>query len=89
MLFAADYMCCATADFPGDQEARTSARCWLARYAAGVKRISNQDDSDERYGTECDVPASACARLVTCLPALESADLRIYGPLGARLVSYS
>ena len=81
MLFAADRMCCAPADFPGDMEARTSARRWLARYAAGVKRISNQDDSDDCTFTECDAPASACARLVSCLPALESADLRIYGPL--------
>ena len=79
VLTAADFMCCATAD--GRRRAARAARRWLARYAAGVKRISNQEGSDECYVTECDAPASACARLVSCLPALESADLRIYGPL--------
>ena len=79
MLFAADFLCGGPAD--GRRRAARAARRWLARYAAGVKRISNQAVSDDFDICDCDAPASACARLVSCLPALERADLRIYGPL--------
>ena len=78
-VLSAAITCCGTAD--GRSWAARAARRWLARYTAGVKRISNQDGSDDCHVTDCDAPASACARLVSCLPALESAVLRIYGPL--------
>ena len=45
--------------------AACAARHWLARNAAGVKRIAN--------GVLA--AASACTSLVTCLPALETAEL--------------
>ena len=45
--------------------AAKAARLWLRRNAAGVKRLCNESYS----------AASACTSLVSCLPALESADL--------------
>ena len=51
----------------------SAARCWLARYAAGVKLIRNCTDA----------PAPACVALVSCLPALEDVTLRLPGLLDA------
>ena len=48
-----------------------AARRWLARNAAGVKLIRNWTKA----------AAPACARLVSCLPALEDAELRLPAPL--------
>ena len=50
-----------------------AARRWLERNAAGVKLICN----------EAEATPSACASLVSCLPALETAVLYLCGPLSS------
>ena len=51
--------------------AACAARHWLARNAAGVKLICSRTKA----------AAPACASLVSCLPALEDAELRLPAPL--------
>ena len=51
--------------------AACTAKRWLARNAASVKRIRCDDNPE----------ASACVSLVSCLPALEHVDLCLAGPL--------
>ena len=65
---------CGTADGQSMEGvlAACAARRWLARYAAGVKRIRSRTER----------AAAACTSLITCLPALEQAELRLSGPLG-------
>ena len=52
--------------------AACAARRWLARSAAGVRLIGNQSNA----------AAPACSSLVSCLPALEVAVLKLRGPVG-------
>ena len=57
--------------------AACAARHWLARHAAGVKRVRCSDHS------HVFVPwtTSACTGLVSCLPALETVKLHVLEPL--------
>ena len=86
MLCVADSTCCGTADGQGGPAALAAcaARRWLARYAAGVKLISNISNL---YGGGR-LPPTAYASLVSCLPALESARLRMLGPLAPDNVGF-
>ena len=52
-----------------------SARRWLARHAAGVKRVRNAQRNIVPWTTP------ACTGLVSCLPALETAALQVPEPL--------
>ena len=71
--YAADnFLCCFMADGQSAPTVKArSARRWLARNAAGIKRI--------RCRTY--YAASSCASLVFCLPALEDAKLLFYQAL--------
>ena len=55
--------------------AARSARRWLARYAAGVKLVRSPPLNTVTWTTP------ACAGLVSCLPALETAALQVPEPL--------
>ena len=68
-------ICCGLADrqSASDALAACAARRWLARNAAGVKL----------FWSRTEAAASACVSLVSCLPALESVELRLRNPLVA------
>lgn len=65
--------CCATADGQNGPASLVAcaAKRWLARNAAGVKRISSQASWD----------AEACISLVSCLPTLNNVKLSLTGRL--------
>ena len=67
-----DSHCCASADvrIGAATLAACGARRWLARNAAGVKRVCTEE-----------APAIGCMRLVCCLPALEDVTLDLEWPL--------
>ena len=78
VLCAADSACRVTAEGQSEHDALVAyaARRWLAHHAAGVKFFSIEDQ-----GAWHDAAIPACASLVSCLPALESARLQVPGPL--------
>ena len=69
----------ATADGQGGRAvlAACAARRWLARNAEGVKLIRSYSDTEATVYGE----ASACASLVSCLPALEDVTFSPNAPL--------